>query len=154
MIKYWRFIAIGLAFIFLLYYYVAVYQDGKRDHEQNQASQQTAQKQWETYTSEQEPVLIKATPTELGKDARQWKFIIAFTAHSGDLNQDPTKVVSLADDKGNIYEPISWEGPGPGGHHREGTLIFNSINPIPKYIELKIKDVGGIAERSFKWNLE
>ncbi len=152
--KYWRFIIIGLAFIFLLYYYFAVYQDGKQYHAQNQTSQQAAQKQWETKTDEQPPVLVKATPTELGKDAKQWRFTVAFTAHSGDLDQDPLKVVSLFDDKGNVYEPISWEGPGPGGHHREGTLVFNSINPFPKFIELKIKDVGGIPERSFRWNLE
>lgn len=152
--KYWRFIIIGLAFVFLLYYYFAVYQDGKQDHAQNQASEQAAQKQWETKTDEQPPVLIKATPTELGKDVREWKFTVAFTAHSGDLDQDPIKVVSLVDDKGNSYEAILWEGPGPGGHHREGTLIFNSISPFPKFIELKIKGVGGIPERSLRWILE
>lgn len=152
--KYWRFIAIGLASISLLYYYFAVYQDGKLDQAQNQAGQQASQKQWETKTDEQPPVLIKATPIELGKDAKQWKFTVAFTAHSGDLDQDPIKVVSLLDDKSNIYEAISWEGPGPGGHHREGTLIFKNINPLPKFVELKIKDVGGILERFLRWNLE
>ena len=35
----------------------------------------------------------------------------------------PTKVISLIDDKGNVFEPLSWEGPGPGGH-REGTLTL------------------------------
>ncbi len=153
--KYWRFIAIGLAVIFLLYYYFAVYPDGRKGREQAaQTSQEQNAKQWETKTDEPPPVSIKITPTEFGKDAKLWKFTVVFTAHSGDLDQDPTKVAVLVDDKGSVYQPVSWEGPGPGGHHREGALIFNSINPIPKYVELKIKDVGGVPERSFRWNLE
>lgn len=153
--KYWRFIVLGLAFALLVYYYFAVYRDGQHDAQvQTQQKQTATQKQWETKADEQPPVLIKVTPTELNSSGNQWKFTIAFTTHSGDLDQDPTKVVSLVDDQGSSYQPIAWEGPGPGGHHREGTLVFNAIQPTPKLIELKVKDVGGIPERSFKWNLE
>lgn len=153
--KYWRYIAIGLAFVFLLYYYFAVYRDARQHDAANTSPQQTTtQKQWETKTDEQQPILVKATPVSLGKSEPVWKFTVAFTTHSGDLEQDPTKVVALVDDSGNTYQPTAWEGPGPGGHHREGTLLFNAVQPTPKYIELKIKDVGGIPERSFKWNLE
>lgn len=151
--KYWQFIAIALAFVFLIYYYFAVYQDGQKDYVQVDQSQ-TAQKQWETYTSEQEPVLIKITPTQLGSGQSPWKFMVTFTTHSGDLDQDPTKVAVLVDDTGNTYRPISWEGPQPGGHHIEGSLLFNAVEPVPNYVELKILDVGGISERIFKWSLE
>lgn len=153
--KYWRYIAIGLVFVFLLYYYFAVYRDADQHDTQNVNQQQTTtQKQWETKTDEQAPVLIKVTPIELGSNQNQWKFTVAFTTHSVDLDQDPTKVMSLIDDQGKTYLPTAWEGPGPGGHHREGTLSFKAIQPLPKYIELEVKDVGGIPERSFRWDLE
>ena len=58
------------------------------------------------------------------------------------------------DDKGNTYQSTMWEGSGPGGHHREGILVFNEINPTPAYIELKIKNVGGVPERLFKWDIK
>lgn len=145
--KYWRFIAVGLAFGLLLYYYFAVYRGTK------QQEQTSNQKQWETKTDEQPPVLIKITPTQLGSDQNTWKFTVAFTAHSGDLDQDPIKVISLIDDTGKIYQPSAWQGPGPGGHHSEGIIVFDSIKST-KFVELKIKDVGGIPERSFRWTLE
>lgn len=152
--KYWRFIAIGLAAVFLAYYYFAVYRDARQQDTANTNQQITTQKQWETKTDERLPVLIKVTPMELGPNQNQWKFTVTFTTHSGDLNQDPAKVISLIDDQGKNYQPIAWEGPEPGGHHIEGAIVFNTINPAPKFIELKIKDVGDIPERSFKWNLQ
>lgn len=145
--RYLRLVAI-LILIFLSYYYFMVYKG------QNRGNQQVVVKQWQTKTDEQGSVLVKATPIDLGKNTSQWKFTVTFTTHSEELDQDPTKVISLIDDKGNVFEPLSWEGPGSGGHHREGTLIFRSINSVPKYIELRIKDVGGISERSLIWDLE
>ena len=99
-------------------------------------------------------VTVEVTPLELSKEAKTWNFAVAFTTHSGNLDQDLTKVTVLTDDQGNVYQPTVWEGSPPGGHHRSGTLRFNPINPTPKFIELKVKDVGGVPERSFKWNLE
>lgn len=110
--------------------------------------------QWETKTDDQPPVTIKATPIELGKDAYAWRFQIVFDTHSGSLDDDILAVASLADEKGSTYRPTAWEGLGPGGHHSEGVLMFNSIAPAPQFVELKIKNVGGIPERSFKWNIQ
>ena len=75
------------------------------------------------------------------------------STHSVELDQDLTQVTVLVDDQGKEYKPLSWEG-AIGGHHREGTLIFDSITPIPKLIEMKIRDIDGISERSFKWDLK
>lgn len=154
--KYLKFSPIILASALLLYYYFGVYQPQKQallpQNEQPEQSINNAPKQWETKSDDQPPVVIEMTPVEFGQDAKTWRFTIVFDTHSGSLDQDPTKVISLSDDNGNTYQPIAWEGPGPGGHHREGTLIFNPIQPLPGYVELKIKDVGGIAERSFKWS--
>ncbi len=114
----------------------------------------TSQDKWETKVDGQPPVTIQVTPVEFGKSSKQWKFDVVFTTHSGSLDDDPVKIALLMDNNGNIYQPIAWEGPGPGGHHREGVLIFNPIKPLPKYVELKIKNVGDVPERSFRWDLK
>lgn len=154
--KYLKFSPIIFAFAFLLYYYFGVYQPQEQaSSPQNQPSEQstnTEQKQWDTKSDDQPPISIEITPIEFGQDAKLWKFALVFDTHSGSLDQDPTKVVSLTDDKKNTYQPTTWEGPGPGGHHREGVLTFNPIQPLPEYIELKIENVGGITERSFRWS--
>ncbi|MDP2926739.1 MAG: hypothetical protein Q8N65_01205 [bacterium] len=144
-----------LALVFLLYYY---YQPQEQtlspQNEQPEQSISAGRKQWETRSDDQPPVAIKVTPTELGRDAKQWRFNIVFDTHSGSLDDDPLAIATLIDDKNNIYQPNNWEGAGPGGHHREGVLIFEAINPAPAYVELKIKNVGGIAERLFKWKMQ
>ncbi len=155
MIKYWRFIAIGLAFALLLYYYFAVYKDAKRmDSEQVQQNQVVNQKQWETKTEEKASPLIKVTPLKLGADQNPWEFEVTFTTHSGDLSMDIMKVATLVDDDGKVYTPIRWDGPTPEGHHVSGKLIFNPVIPNPKSVELRFKDLGGVPERSLKWDLE
>ena len=120
----------------------------------NEKPQQREFPNWETKVNSEPPITVKVTPVELGRDAGTWKFDIVLDTHSGSLDVDLLQSVLLADDKGNMYKPTSWQGPGPGGHHSEGILIFDEIKPTPSYVELKIKNVGGVAERSFKWNIE
>ncbi len=107
---------------------------------------------WETKTDTQESVTIAATPLDLDATADTWKFEISFDTHSVDLDEDPLKVATLIDERGNANQPVAWEGPGPGGHHRSGILVFNSM-PGAKVLELKIVNVGGVPERSLVWNL-
>lgn len=137
--KYTRFIFIGLIAAGLFYF-------GIFNREQPQPNS------WETKTDDQQPVTISVTPVEFGKGVETWKFQVVFDTHSGSLDDDPTQIAVLMDDNGNTYKPIAWEGPGPGGHHREGALVFNPVYPTPAYVELKIKNVGGIPERLFRWN--
>lgn len=113
-----------------------------------------AQGNWETKTDDRPPVTIKVTPVELGKGAETWNFQVVLDTHSGSLDNDLLAAVSLADDKGNVYRPVAWEGPGPGGHHREGVLRFIPLSPAPPAITLNIRDVGGIAERIFTWEIK
>lgn len=156
--KYIRFIMIGLAFVFLIYVFFVVYQSRTKNNEQNTPLPYAGetQQQWETKTDDRPPVTIKVTPAELGmaKGVQAWKFDIAFDTHSGSLDQDLMQIATLVDDKENVYKPTGWEGSGPGGHHREGILVFGPISPFPQSVELKIKDVGGIPERSFKWDIK
>ena len=84
-------------------------------------------------------------------------FSVAMNTHSVDLDQyDLGELTILRDDADNEYHPVSWDS-APGGHHRMGTLTF----PLPdsvsqgnaKYIEVMIRDIAGIEERVFKWEL-
>ena len=95
----------------------------------------------------------------------QWKgvqggslvFGITMNTHAVDLDQyDLAKLTVLNDDSGKEYSPVSWRS-SPGGHHREGTLIF----PLPdslqqdqtKYVRMVIKGIAGVNERILQWDL-
>lgn len=121
----------------------------------NQANQQTNMKQnWESKIDEQVNVTITVTPVDFSPQSKQWKFNIVMDTHSIELDHDLTKSTVLVDDNGKEYKPMAWEGSEAGGHHREGVLVFNAIQPMPKSVEIKIKDIGSIPERSFKWDLK
>lgn len=120
----------------------------------NTASGETTQNQssgLETRESNDGPVSVAVTPRSL--ESASWDFDITLNTHSEELSEDLVAVSQLIDDQGKSFKPTAWEGAPPGGHHREGVLKFNPISPKPKSIEIKIKNVGGIQERSFKWNL-
>lgn len=152
-VKYIRFILIAAVVIFLAYFLFVVNRDTRKDKTQSSdRQQQVDQNGLETKIDEQGQVTVKITPQAL--DGAEWKFDVVFNTHSIELNQDIMQIAELTDDQGIIYKPIAWEGAEPGGHHREGMLVFEAVNPAPSSIELKIKKVGGIAERSFKWYLQ
>jgi hypothetical protein len=82
------------------------------------------------------------------------RFQIALDTHSGALdNYDLKSIAVLRDDSGKEYLPTAAESKG-GGHHREVTLTFPKISPEAKRLEVVIKDVAGVKERVFRWNLE
>lgn len=97
------------------------------------------------------PVTVTVTPLNLEQNSTTWDFEISLNTHSEELNMDLVSVSTLVVEPGKSYNPILWEGAPPGGHHRSGVLKFNPISPRPKSIELVIKDIGGVPERSFKW---
>ena len=107
----------------------------------------------ESKTDNQAAVSITVTPIDISSQSKEWKFDIVMDTHSVELDQDMTESAVLIDGQDKEYKPIGWEGPS-GGHHREGVLVFDPIEPMPKYIELKIKNIGGVTERLFKWTIE
>lgn len=80
-------------------------------------------------------------------------FELEFNTHTVDLNFDISQLTSLVDENGNDLNNAVWSGSGPGGHHRSGTLTFNTVLAQTKYVELVIKNVSEVPERKFKWNL-
>lgn len=150
--KSWLFIFLVIAAALAAVYF---YNKSREPQPENRPPEQTASAaQWETKTDDRPPVAVRITPAELGKNSDVWKFEIAFDTHSGSLDGDPMETITLRDGRGGVHRPVAWEGGGPGGHHREGLLLFNAIIPPPAFAELRVADTGGIPERIFKWNLE
>lgn len=98
-------------------------------------------------------VRVSVTPETLSKSAEAWRFSVRFNTHVTPISQDMMKVASLGDGKGAGAPPTAWEGDPPGGHHRRGVLVFKAIKPMSATITLHIREVGGVADRTFTWKL-
>jgi hypothetical protein len=98
-------------------------------------------------------VTIKVTPKTIGPSVGHWEFSVVLDSHSADLTDDLVQSARLTTDEGHSFEPRSWTGAAPGGHHREGILIFDAPTPRPSSIELKIVRRGESAPRTFRWQL-
>ena len=94
---------------------------------------------------------VKPMQFAAGKPAR---FEVSMNTHSVDLGVDLIAVSTLTDDQGKEYRPVSWDGPGPGGHHRSGVLEFPVLEGTPRSVTLVIRDIAKVPERVFQWDLE
>ena len=82
------------------------------------------------------------------------RFQVVLDTHSVNLDGYDLKTITiLRDDTGKTYLPNGAENKG-SGHHRESVLTFPKPAPETKRLELVIKDVAGVKERTFRWNLE
>jgi len=112
-----------------------------------------------TQTNEGGQVTIAATWQGSGAPT---VFNIAMNTHAVDLDSyDLKQLAVLRIDDGREVQPTNWEAP-QGGHHRSGTLTFPAtgadgaplIGSGAHTIELVIREVAGVPERSFLWTLE
>jgi len=96
-------------------------------------------------------VSIDVTPLdfEFGKKVI---FDMGLNTHQGSLDFDVAEIATLEDSNGNVYSPLEWEGSPPGGHHRYGKLTFPPIENS-NYMELTLKNIYGVPERVFRWEL-
>jgi hypothetical protein len=82
------------------------------------------------------------------------RFQVVLDTHSVALDGYDLKAISLLrDDTGKTYLPNAVENKG-SGHHREVILTFPKVSLEAKRLEIVIKDVAGVKERTFRWNLE
>lgn len=98
-------------------------------------------------------VAVVVMPGNLAADATTWTFKVTLDSQGADLSEDLATAAVIVDDSGKEYPASGYEGDGPGGKHREGTLSFAAITPPPNSITMKIRGVGGIGERSFSWSV-
>jgi hypothetical protein len=88
------------------------------------------------------------------QDVEETRFEVVLDTHAVNLDAYDLKALSLLrDDSGKTYEPVGVENKG-SGHHREIAIVFPKVSPPAKRLELVIKDIAGIKERSFSWDLQ
>jgi hypothetical protein len=81
-------------------------------------------------------------------------FQVVLDTHSVDLDAfDLENRSVLRDEAGKSYHPAHVQNKG-GGHHREVTLAFPKSASGSKRLELVIKEIAGVKERSFRWELK
>jgi YHS domain-containing protein len=103
-------------------------------------------------SDKQKRVKVKIVPFEI-RFGEQVKFEVNFDTHSVDLSFDPAAISTLELDNNLVISPEEWDGDVPGGHHRSGVLVFKSIPSDTKSLKLTLRNVAGVPERTFAWNL-
>ena len=104
-----------------------------------------------TQSSNEQGVTVKVTAKSPEPAGSRWEFAVVLDTHSADLGDDLSQSATLTTDDGRIFKPVGWFGAPPGGHHREGVLVFNVPAPRPGAIELRIDRPGESAPRAFRW---
>jgi len=83
------------------------------------------------------------------KSADEPRFQIVLDTHSVNLDAyDLKSIAMLRDESGKIYSPSAADNKG-SGHHREAVVSFPKLSPGAKRIELVIRDIGAVKERTF-----
>jgi hypothetical protein len=114
---------------------------------------QPAAPAFQTQSNDEKAVTVEVTPLNLPQGGSTLDFEVVFNTHSVDLGFDPVATSVLRDDAGREYPAMEWQGDGPGGHHRSGTLRFKVPDEASDSVEVVIRDVAGVPERVFRWDL-
>ena len=100
-------------------------------------------------------VTVEVLPARLPSSGQgSTVFQVALNTHSVDLDAyDLKNGVRLRDDRGNELAPGTVDVP-LGGHHRSGTVTFEGpALAAAKYVELVVRGLAGVPERSFRWEV-
>lgn len=100
----------------------------------------------DTRTVQAGPVGVRMTPETL--DASGAVFRLEFDTHSGALDLDPASAAQLHVN-GQSVPGGTWTGPGPGGHHRAGTLRFTT--PVPPHAAVELRVTGLPQDATGSW---
>jgi len=114
-----------------------------------------------TRVNDEGAVDIEVTPLNLEAPGDTLDFQVALNTHSVDLSFDLAALAVLRNDRGGEVTGSAWDG-GRGGHHLSGRLSFSArdsagaplVTADTRYIELLIRDVAGVPERVFRWELK
>ncbi|MBI2880151.1 MAG: hypothetical protein HYY21_01080 [Candidatus Tectomicrobia bacterium] len=107
-------------------------------------------------------VTIDVTPLPAKGGSQDLRFSVRMDTHSVALDDyDMVKASLLRNGRGRAVRAGAWADPTGGGHHREGVLVFplkekegtSVLTEGAQFIEVVIRDVAGVPERVFRWNL-
>jgi hypothetical protein len=89
--------------------------------------------------------------THLKNTSDDLRFSVALDTHSVNLDGYDLKALSfMRDDTGAVMQPSRVDNKG-SGHHREVVLVFPRASASWNWLEVIIKDVAGVKERTFRW---
>jgi hypothetical protein len=107
-----------------------------------------------TQTKDEASVTVKIAPLNLNdQSAATLDFKITLDTHSVDLNYDLATMATLSNDAGEKVQPIKWDGPAGGGHHKEGVLSFPQLKNRGQALTLTLRGVADVPERRFTWKV-
>lgn len=115
----------------------------------NSGSESTSAAGLATRTVEAGDVTVKVTPERVDRTGAE--LAVVLDTHSVELDLDIAANARLVVD-GTTWTDVTWDGAGPGGHHREGTLRFNSAGRATGTAELTIDGLDEPVQAT--WNLE
>lgn len=147
-----KFLLLGLAIVVLFLGTKAVKKTEPSSEAKPTSKVNQSEDSFNTQESEGGNVTVTVKPKTL-KVGENPSFELEFETHSVDLSFDIVEQSYLVDDNGKRIEGAVWDGSPPGGHHRSGTLSFNNSLIQTNYVELIIKNIAGISERKFRWEL-
>jgi hypothetical protein len=105
-----------------------------------------------TKRDQQGPVTVAVTLMPPATPGAPLKVKVLLDTHSVGLDGIVLdRAVAIRID-GTEVQPTAVEQAGGGGHHREAVLVFPPLAQ-PGPVRIVVKDVGGVAERSFSWEL-
>ena len=109
----------------------------------------TIQVTWVTPDLLASPEMASAGDLDL---SRYLAFYVRLDADSADLSKyDLDRISVLHDLSGGEYQPEAWLPLNVADDHREGLLTFRKVELGGQGVELVIRGVGGVAERSYRW---
>lgn len=82
-------------------------------------------------------------------------FRLTLDTHAGDLMEyDPSGLATLRTSQEGSLAPLDWQDDQTGSHHRTGYLRFaGAIRAEQGTVELILRDLAGVPERVFRWDL-
>lgn len=105
-----------------------------------------------TRTNEGGAVTLAVKPLNLGSGASNLDFEVDMNTHSVDLGVDLKALSVLKTDAGVEIAPLAYQG--GSGHHVSARLSFPADKLAgAKKLTLVIRNLAGIPERTFSWNL-
>lgn len=106
-----------------------------------------------TKQDRQGPVTVAVTPTEAPTAGVPIKVKVVLDTHSVGLDGIAfDKAVTLRSPDGADVAPTAVEQAQGGGHHRSAVLVFPPLAQAGP-LKIVVRNVGGVAERSFVWEL-
>ena len=106
-----------------------------------------------TKQDRQGPVTVAVTLIGPPASGHPVKAKVVLDTHSVSLDGIAfEKTVAIRTAEGADLAPTAVEQATGSGHHREAVLVFPPV-PGPGPVRIVVRNVGGIAERNFSWEL-